>query len=270
MRPPHRWLELEPTGEDPRLDGWCHPLRRRLLEGAASMRAILGWALDEEQLPIDPRFLVAWMQAQGQARWHPHKGTWHLTSAGREAFERADNLLGLIDRDPGLTEPERAVARALALRGDGQRSYAELAEAARLTRRQVRYALARLAKRRGGVRVMVRATVVEGGQRPHFLRLVAEKTNGVAGDKMHLHARRKHNGRAARSSATVRTEMEKQRERLAAAIARRVAVEAHVDPRTVQRVWLGHQVRGDAGERARAALARMVDDEGRLRETAAA
>jgi hypothetical protein len=41
---------------------------------------------------------------------------------------------------------------------------------------------------------------------------------------------------------------------LPAHVARRVAVEAHVDPRTIVAVAAGRHVRGDAGDRARAAL----------------
>ncbi|UQA57479.1 hypothetical protein [Polyangium aurulentum] len=46
----------------------------------------------------------------------------------------------------------------------------------------------------------------------------------------------------------------KARRSLDAATARRLAVEASTDPRTIQRVWCGDFVRGLAGERARAAL----------------
>jgi hypothetical protein len=42
--------------------------------------------------------------------------------------------------------------------------------------------------------------------------------------------------------------------RLDAATARKIAVEARCDPRTVQRVYAGQQVRGDAGTRAREVL----------------
>lgn len=51
-----------------------------------------------------------------------------------------------------------------------------------------------------------------------------------------------------------------------AATARRLAVKAHCDPRTVVRVLQGETVRGDAGNRARAALV----EEGLLRDLRAA
>lgn len=44
------------------------------------------------------------------------------------------------------------------------------------------------------------------------------------------------------------------RKTIDAATARRLAVKASVDPRTITRVLQGVQVRGDAGNRARAAL----------------
>jgi hypothetical protein len=44
--------------------------------------------------------------------------------------------------------------------------------------------------------------------------------------------------------------------RLDASTLRRLAVEAHVDPRTISRAACGERIRGDAGHRAREALER--------------
>ncbi len=253
MRPPHRWLELEPAGDDPRLEAWSQPVRTRLLEAPATMREILGWALDEEHLPVDPRYCVAWMQAQGEALWC-HDAQWHLTEQGQLAQQ-----LGMVGA-AALTETQLLVAQAL-LRARGEPvSHAQLQLATSLSRDQVRYALEQL-EVAGHVEVI---RDWHQGKQPNFFVLHLESLNDSAmGNRQSVvtsdHARSATPLRATSPNVVLN---EGQRKALAALLKAhgdaKVAKQAGVSRLTVLRAACGLEVRNGSGALIEAALDKMA------------
>ncbi len=169
------------------------------------MKDLLFWGLDEARLDCDPRYLVAWLEAQGLAWWADD--LWHLTFDGVDALEearpraeraRAARLAtkprrrrgkpSCVDREAleaamradGVYLNARLVARALPLPPAARQvTYAELADETGLSRWQVRAAVEELKVARW-LRVRVQICPATG-QKPNVMQLVERKASDSAG-----------------------------------------------------------------------------------------